>query len=378
MSLSVKGSNKMAKRKQLLFSTSSYQPLQAAMLKASKRLAAGKLARSVDSSGLQSEEEVPFPDGERYHALLQDVEDRDVVLLGGTINAEETLELLDLGNLIVDNAANKLKIVIPYFGWSTQERAVNPGEAAKAKYRARMISNIPRAANGNQVFLMDLHSEGIPHYFEGGLVARHIYAKPLVIEAAKKLAVISSGKSVDEDLVSQLTDLKVRIQPCHSPNLSEKGSLEVPFDDFCLASTDTGRAKWVESLTRDMVKLGLPVHPAFIIKRRIAGDVTQVMDISADVEGKVVILYDDMIRTGGSLIKAAEAYLEKGALCVAAISTHAVLPGDALKRLEDSGKFVQIVVTDSHPRANELASDFLRVISCAKLLADNLVTGKKR
>lgn len=367
----------MARRKQLLFSTSSYQPLRKAMLK-SRRFEAGKLARSVDSAGNQQEAEVPFPDGELYHGLMQDVEERDVILLGGTINAEETLELLDIGNLLVDNAVNKLKIVIPYFGWSTQERAVLAGEAAKAKYRARMISAIPRAANGNQVFLMDLHSEGIPHYFEGGIVARHIYAKPLVIDAAQELAALASEGADTNFTATPLADLKVRIQPCHSPDVDKAKAKEFPFDEFCLASTDTGRAKWVESLTRDMVGLGLPVHPAFIIKRRLSGELTQVMDISADVEGKVVILYDDMIRTGGSLIKAAEAYLKRGAIAVAAISTHAVLPGDALKRLEDSGKFIQIVVTDSHPRAIELQSDFLKVISCAKLLGDNLVTGKKR
>ena len=365
----------MAFRKQLIFSTSSYQPLMAEMLK-TKRFENGKIARSVGKDGQPQIEDVPFPDGERYHALMQDVEDRDVVLLGGTIDAEETLELLDIGNMLVDNACAKLKIVIPYFGWSTQERAVNPGEAVKAKYRARLISSIPRAANGNRVYLMDLHSEGIPHYFEGGLTAKHIYAKPLVIEAARELAVLATGRVLDQRANPGKGKVKIRIQGCMSPDVDEL--LEVPFADFCLASTDTGRAKWVESLARDMAAMDLPVHPAFIIKRRTGGETTQVMDISADVEGMIVIIYDDMIRTGGSLIKAAEAYLKKGAAAVAAISTHAILPGEALSRIEDSGKFVQVVVTDSHPRALELKSDFLKVVSCANLLTDNLVTGKSR
>ena len=74
---------------------------------------------------------------------------------------------------------------------------------------------------------------------------------------------------------------------------------------------------------------------------------------------------------------AVSSFLAKGAAAVAAISTHGIFPGDALKRLQDSGKFVQVVVTDSHPRVLSLQSDFLQVVSCAELLADNLVTGKK-
>lgn len=383
----------MSYRKQLLFSTSSYQPLKAAMMK-SGRFESGQIARSIDSDGKPSREDVPFPDGERYHSLMQDVdvEDRDVILLGGTIDDRETMELFDIGNMLVDNAVARLKIVIPYFGCSTQERAVFRGEAVKAKYRARLISAIPRAAFGNRVYLLDLHSEGIPHYFEGGLTAKHIYAKPLVITAAHELAALcrASGIATVEANASKtngkpndiLAKLKVRVETCMSPDVDKalaeaRKRLEVPLDQFCLASTDTGRAKWVESLTRDMVAHGLPVHPAFIIKRRSGGSVTEVLDISADVEGKIVIIYDDMIRTGGSLIRAAEAYRQKGAVAVSAISTHGIFPGDALKRLEDSGKFLKLVVTDSHPRVLELKSDFLQVVSCSELLTDILVPGKK-
>lgn len=374
----------MSFRKQLLFSTASYQPLRDAMMK-TRRFDSGQVARSIDSDGKPSPENVPFPDGERYHALLTEVEDREVILLGGTIDDVETMELLDMGNMLVDNAVARLKIVIPYFGCSTQERAVLPGEAVKAKYRARLISSIPRAANGNRVFLLDLHSEGIPHYFEGGVITKHIYAKPLVITAAHQLAahIDSLGIGTTDAIAEEaLGGLKIRLETCISPDVDKalaraKEKLELPVEQFCLASTDAGRAKWVESLARDMAAHGLPVHPAFIIKRRSGGTVTEVLDISADVEGKIVIIYDDMIRTGGSLIRAAEAYLAKGAAAVAAISTHGIFPGDALKRLQDSGKFVQLVVTDSHPRVLSLQSDFLQVVSCAELLADNLVTGKK-
>ncbi|MBZ0188294.1 MAG: ribose-phosphate pyrophosphokinase-like domain-containing protein [Candidatus Obscuribacterales bacterium] len=386
----------MSYRKPILFSTSSYQPLAEAMLN-SGHFEAGKLARSISKDGTPQVDDKPFPDGERYHCLLTDVEDREVIVLGGTIDDRETMELYDIANMLVDNFAGRLKLVIPYFGCSTQERAVLAGEAVKAKYRARMLSSIPQAAGGgNRIFLVDLHSEGIPFYFEGNTLAKHVYAKSVVIEAARDLArycqeeEIASLVVAPEDKPEGKPDSplsKVRVVTCHTPDVDEalakakagkQSEVEIPLSQFCLASTDAGRAKWVESLARDMAKLSLPVHPAFIIKRRTGGNATEVLDISASVEGQIVIIYDDMIRTGGSLIGAADAYLKKGAAAVAAISTHGILPVDAIKRLEDSGKFARIIVTDSHPRALELKSDFLNVVSIASLLTNTLVKGKKK
>lgn len=383
----------MSYRKPILFATGSYQSLRDAMM-SSGLFEAGKLARSIGKDGTLQTEDKPFPDGERYRCLQSDVEDREVILLGGTIDDRETMELFDLGNMLVDNFAGRLKLVVPYFGYSTQERAVIKGEATPAKYRARLLSSIPKAPGGNRIYLVDLHSEGIPYYFEGNLVARHVYAKPVVIEAARQLArhcqnEAAADLSIDPAEAANKTEegplAKVRVITCHTPDVDQAlkkakerkaDEVEVDLDQFCLASTDAGRAKWVESLARDMAALRLPVHPAFIIKRRTGGSTTEVLDISANVEGQIVIIYDDMIRTGGSLIGAADAYLKKGARAVAAISTHGILPLDAIKRIEDSGKFARIIVTDSHPRALELASDFLNVVSISSLLTSTLVKGK--
>ena len=98
----------MSFRKQILFSTANYQPLRDAMMKTG-RFDSGVVARSIGSDGQPSTENIPFPDGERYHALLSEVEDREVILLGGTIDDVETMELLDMGNMLVDNAAARLK-----------------------------------------------------------------------------------------------------------------------------------------------------------------------------------------------------------------------------------------------------------------------------
>jgi ribose-phosphate pyrophosphokinase len=207
------------------------------------------------------------------------------------------------------------------------ERAVKRGEAVTAKHRAHLLSSIPRAGSGNQVFLLDVHTEGLPHYFDEGIRTVHLYSKPVILDIAATLGGV----------------------------------------DYVLACTDAGRAKWVESLANE---LGVPV--AFVFKRRLEGGRTEVSALSAHVRGKRVILYDDMIRTGGSLMGAARAYLEAGAKEIAAVATHGLFPGDALKRLATSGLFVQIVCTDSHPRALELAGDFLKVETISGVLADHL------
>ncbi len=268
-----------------------------------------------------------FPDGERYQRILTDAANRDVVLVGGTSSDADTLELYDLACALAKYGALRLDIVVPYFGYATMERAVKRGEVVTAKTRARLLSSIPRAARGNRVFLLDLHSEGIPHYFEGDSTAFHVYGKPLVAKIARQLG----GR------------------------------------DFVLASTDAGRAKWVQSLAED-----LGVCPAFVFKKRIDGKRTAVTGVSAQVEGRQVIIYDDMIRTGGSLVNAAKAYLAAGAKVIDVISTHGLLPGDAAEKLRESGAIRSIHVTDSHPNALKSKSAFLKVHPVAPLLVEAL------
>ncbi|MGB1275825.1 MAG: ribose-phosphate diphosphokinase [Nannocystaceae bacterium] len=264
-----------------------------------------------------------FPDGERYLRIASDVAGRDVFLIGGTIDDRATLTLYDLACGIVKYGARRLTLVLPYYAYSTMERAVKPGEVVTAKTRARLFSAIPPACYGNRIVMLDLHSEGIPHYFEGEITAVHVYGKPMVGEVARRVG----GK------------------------------------DFVLACTDAGRAKWVESLAND-----LHVTPAFVFKRRLDGSTTEVAAVSAQVAGREVVIYDDMIRTGGSLIGAAKAYKQSGASGLSVITTHCLMPGDALKRLQDSGLFHHIVASDSHPRARELEPAGLTVAPIAELL----------
>jgi ribose-phosphate pyrophosphokinase len=138
------------------------------------------------------------------------------------------------------------------------------------------------------------------------------------------------------------------------------------FGAEAVGCTDAGRAKWVERFANE---LGVPA--AFVFKRR-QGDATEVTAVSAQVKDRRVVIYDDLIRSGSSLINAARAYRDAGARSVAAVATHGVFPADALQRIEQSGLIEKLLVTDSHPRAASLAGSFLQVVTIAPIFADYL------
>jgi ribose-phosphate pyrophosphokinase len=300
----------------LLFTSSRYEYLRAAFFKTG----------TFDEGHIESK---TFPDGEVYRRILDDPWGRDVVLLGGTPHDTDWLEIYDLGCGISRAGARSLSIVIPYFGYSTMERAVKPGDIVSAKTRARLISAIPPCEGGTRTFLFDLHTDGIEFYFSDAHVTHHVYGSPIITALATDVA---AGR------------------------------------DFVLGATDAGRAKWVESLAR---KMGC--EPAFVYKRRDSstGDLT-VTGVNASVNGRVVVIYDDMIRTGSSLLQAASAYLDAGATEVHAVVSHLVLPGDALDRLLDDGRIGSINGTDSHPKSVEVRARGGRIASVAPLLVSGI------
>ena len=298
----------------LLFATPSYAYLEPSFL------AAGEFERGVVERKL-------FADGERYLRIASDLWGRDVVLLGGTPTDLDWLEVFDLACGIARGGARSLAIVMPYYGYSTMERAVRPGEVVVAKTRARLLSAVPAPEGGTRVFLFDLHTDGIEFYLDDRVLTRHVYGAPLITS-------------------------KVRERMGDTP--------------FVLGACDAGRAKWVQSLARD-----LNVEPAFVYKRRDeSSGALAVTGINADVRGKEVVVYDDMIRTGGSLIQAATAYLAAGASRVHAVASHIVLPGDAYERIKASGVLASIMGTDSHPGSQKLPRE--DVVSVAARLVEHL------
>lgn len=297
----------------LLFTIPSYQYLEGAFL------AAGDFERGE----IQRKN---FPDGERYLRIMPDLWGRDVVLLGGTATDADWLDVFDLACGIARGGARSLSIVMPYFGYQTMERAVKPGEVVVAKTRARLLSAIPAPEGGTHLYLFDLHTDGIEFYLDDRILSRHVYGAPLVTQ---KIREHMNGKS------------------------------------FVLGACDAGRAKWVQSLARD-----LKVEPAFVYKSRDAtSGGLALTGINADVRGKEVVVYDDMIRTGSSLVQAGKAYLAAGATKVHAIASHLVLPGDSYEKLRASGVFTTLLGSDSHPGSQKLPKEDLvsiapRMVEC--------------
>lgn len=287
--------------KKLLYTIASYKYLEPSFV-AEGHFEVGEVERKT------------FPDGERYLRLLSDAWGRDVVLLGGTPTDLDWLELYDMGCAISRAGARSLDIVMPYFGYATMERAVYPGEVVTAKTRARLISSIPGCEGGSRVYLFDLHTDGIEFYFEDAHVTHHLYGAPIVTELVRR----SMGDT-----------------------------------PYVLGATDAGRAKWVQSLART-----LGVEPAFVYKQRDSSSgALSVTGINADVRGRDVVVYDDMIRTGSSLVQAGRAYLAAGAERVHAVASHLVLPGDSLEKIRASGVFASVRGTDSHPGSQKLAAE---------------------
>jgi ribose-phosphate pyrophosphokinase len=198
-----------------------------------------------------------------------------------------------------------------------------------AKTRARLISAIPPPDGGMRVFLFDLHTDGIEFYFDDSHITHHLYGAPLITAVVRRLM---GGRP------------------------------------FVLGATDAGRAKWVQSLA-----LSLGVEPAFVYKRRDpeSGSLG-ITGINADVRGREVVVYDDMIRTGSSLLQAGRAYLAAGASAVHAVASHLVLPPGSLDKLRAAGVFGSILGTDSHPGSQQLASVAGAVEPVAPLMAKAL------
>jgi ribose-phosphate pyrophosphokinase len=283
-------------------------------------------------------------------ALDRFVEGRDVIIIGGTIDHAETFDLYLLANAAFEAGALSMTLVVPYFGYSTMERGKpDLHEAVKAAFRARLISSIPRCPMGNRVVLCDLHSEGIPHYFDKTVRATHLYCvKNIILEMVEG---VLNGR---------------------------------------ICTTDTGRGKWAESLVKDInrqlevrgVTKDQQFQAAIAIKDRKSGSETELLGVLGDVAGLDINLFDDMIRRGTTAIDAGKGYRQgtannpgSGCKAIRFVASHAVLPGNALERLElavdhDGERlFSEVVVLDTHPNAVKLESDFLKV----KLVAHMLV-----
>lgn len=279
-----------------------------------------------------------FSNGERYYRLKikdeMELAESNVIYVGSTHDDESLLELYRVGSKLANLGVKRIIFVIPFFGYSTMERVSEPGEVVTAKSSARLLSAIPQARLGNTFLLLDPHSETLPHYFKGDSVRFSLQAEPILFENVKRL--------VEEKQMA----------------------------DIVIGSADLGRPKVIRNLAAF-----LQAETAFVNKER-KREKTHVISVVGDVVGCDVIIYDDMVRNGGTLIDAAKAYMAKGARRVFAVVSHLSFSSpDVITNIECCSPIEVLVGTNSHPMSQDVLverSRKIHVVDVSPVFAESI------
>jgi ribose-phosphate pyrophosphokinase len=261
-----------------------------------------------------------FSDGEIYFQVLENVRGADVFVVQPCSYPVDNhlLELLLMIDAFKRASAWRITAVLPYYCYARQDRKDKP----RVPISAKLVADLLETAGASRALTLDLHAPQIQGYFD--VPVDHLYGSPVLVEyfRNKKL-----------------------------PNLT-------------VVSPDAGGVERARAFAK---KLGAPL--AIVDKRRVDMDVTEVMNLIGDVQGRSTLIVDDIIDTAGTLVKTADALIREGATQVFAASTHAILSGPAVERLENS-KITEVVATDSVP-VSEAARQLkkLKILSVADLLA---------
>ena len=262
-----------------------------------------------------------FADGEVRVQINENVRGCDVFLVNSTsppVN-DHLIELLTLIDAARRASAKRVTAVLPYFGYARQDRKDRPRVAISAK----LVSNLIVAAGADRVLTVDLHCGQIQSFFD--IPVDHL-----------------SGEVTFAGYFNEIKE-----------------------DNFVVISPDTGSVQRVREFAR---RLDVPL--GIVDKRRPKANTSEVMNVIGDVSGKHALIFDDMIDTGGTLVKAAQALVDRGAIDVKACATHAVFSGEAVDRITES-VLTEVVVTDTIPlRPNAEACPKIRVLSCASLVGE--------
>jgi len=258
-----------------------------------------------------------FSDGEFQPSYEESIRGKDVFIVQSTMPPSDNLmELLLLIDAAKRASARRIVAVIPYFGFARQDRKDKPRVAIGSK----LIANLLTAAGVTRVITMDLHADQIQGFFE--VPVDHLFASSIFVNYLE---------SIDRE-------------------------------GLIMAAPDTGGTKRANAYAKYF-----NLEMAICYKQRKAANQIENMTVIGDVEGKHVMLVDDIVDTAGTLTKAADMMLDRGALSVRAMCTHAVLSGPALDRLQESG-LTELIVTDTIPLISEKPK--IKVLSVANLFAD--------
>jgi len=265
-----------------------------------------------------------FADGELKVKIEENIRGCDVFIVQSTYPpAEHILELLLFLDAAKRASAARVTAVIPYFGYARQDRKDEP----RVPISAKLIANLLATSGAHRVLTMELHAEQIQGFFD--IPVDHLYAVPIFVEHYHQ------------------RDLK----------------------DYVIISPDLGRANRVRGFARRLHP-ELPV--AIVEKRRSGPNQASVMNVIGAVKGKTALIYDDMLDTGGTMVEAAQAIMDKGARGVYACVVHPLFSGDAVRRLKESC-IKELVVTDTLPLAKSKMFDKIKILSIANLLGKGIM-----
>jgi ribose-phosphate pyrophosphokinase len=263
-----------------------------------------------------------FSDGEITVELMQNVRARDVYVVQSTCapTNDNLMELLVMVDALKRASADRITAVIPYFGYARQDRRPR---SSRVPISAKVVANLLQTVGVSRVLTMDLHADQIQGFFD--IPVDNIYAAPVL-----------------------LGDLRQK-----------------QYDDLMVVSPDVGGVVRARALAK---QLGCDL--AIIDKRRPKANVSEVMHVIGDIDGRNCVIMDDIIDTAGTLVKAAEVLKERGAKKVYAYCTHPVFSGPAIERIANGNALDEVVVTNTIPLSEAAkATPKIRQLSCAPLFA---------
>ncbi|HMN21638.1 MAG TPA: ribose-phosphate pyrophosphokinase [Ottowia sp.] len=266
-----------------------------------------------------------FSDGEVTVEIKQNVRARDIFVVQPTCapTNENLMELLIMVDALKRASVERVNAVIPYFGYARQDRRPR---STRVPISAKVVANMLEAVGVDSVLTMDLHADQIQGFFD--FPVDNIYASPVL-----------------------LADLRQK-----------------DYEDLLVVSPDVGGVVRARALAK---QLGCDL--AIIDKRRPKANVSEVMHVIGDIEGRNCVIMDDIIDTAGTLVKAAEVLKERGALKVYAYCTHPIFSGPAIDRIEQGTALDEVVVTNTiplGPRAQQCSK--IRQLSVAPLIAQTI------
>ena len=258
-----------------------------------------------------------YNDGEFQPCYEESIRGTRIFIVGSTNPSSENLmEMLLMIDAAKRASARHITAVLPYFGWARQDRKDKPRVPIAAKLVAKMLE----VAGATRIITMDLHADQIQGFFE--MPVDHLFASTIFLPHLRALSL----------------------------------------DNLTIASPDMGGSKRAYAYSK-----ALESDVVICYKQRSKSNVISHMELIGDVNGKNVVLVDDMVDTAGTLTKAADLMIERGALSVRAICTHPLLSGNAYEKITNS-KLEELIVTDSIPLTQK--NDKIKVLTCADLFAD--------